>query len=366
MIPKTAAEKNALRRALLAWYRRHARDLPWRRTSDPYRVWLSEIMLQQTRVEAVIPYYERFLAAFPAVRDLAAAPLDRVLKLWEGLGYYSRARNLHTAAQHIVQERGGQFPQTAVEWQALPGIGPYTAGAIASIAFRRRAAALDGNIQRVLARLFCLQESIDAPRTHAELWRCAEDLLPRAAAGDWNQALMELGATVCIPKHPRCLTCPVKNHCAAYARGVQEKLPVRRAKPPVPVREAVAAALEKHGRYLLAKRPSKGLLGGLWQLPSTALEPGQTPAETLAAFLKATFGLKAAVGPPVGTVTHGFTHFTLQLHVHRARILGGKLRKADAVETAWATPAEFEDYAFANADRKALALLRNATPTETI
>src|SRR5215212_5496516 len=212
---------------LLNWYDAHAADLPFRRTHDPYRIWLSEIMLQQTQVTTVIPYFERFLARFPTVESLAAAPLDDVLKLWEGLGYYSRARNLHRAAQHIVTDHGAHFPTTAIELQALPGIGRYTAGAIASIAYNEPVAVLDGNVMRVLTRLYDIADDIAAPATQKRLWTLAESLVPPDHPGNFNQAMMELGRTICKPRQPLCAACPVSAHCLAFQRGVQSERPVK-------------------------------------------------------------------------------------------------------------------------------------------
>jgi A/G-specific adenine glycosylase len=237
--PLSAAEKRRVRAALLRWYRANRRDLPWRRTRDPYRIWLSEILLQQTRVETGLPYYERFVAAFPTVADLAAAPLDRVLKLWDGLGYYTRARNLHRAARLVVHERGGVLPRTAEQWQQLPGIGRYTAGAIASIAFDAAVPVVDGNVKRVFARVFCIERCIDAPAIQTELWRIAADLLPPTAPGDFNQSLMELGARLCTPRKPRCADCPIRRCCAAHAAGAQDRLPRRRPKKRTGSRAAV-------------------------------------------------------------------------------------------------------------------------------
>ncbi|MBI3119584.1 MAG: A/G-specific adenine glycosylase, partial [Candidatus Hydrogenedentes bacterium] len=217
----------AIRRALLAWYRQEARDLPWRRTADPYRIWISEVMLQQTRVDQGLPYYERFLDAFPDLATLAAASEDQVLKAWEGLGYYTRARNLHKTAQTVAEQHGGKLPERAELLQLLPGVGRYTAGAIASICFGERVPVLDGNVKRVLARVHRIEDSIDDPATEKELWILAAELVPPRGPGEFNQSMMELGARLCTPKKPRCEECPVSAHCSAFAAGVQELLPAR-------------------------------------------------------------------------------------------------------------------------------------------
>jgi A/G-specific adenine glycosylase len=254
-------------RDLPRWYRRHHRKLPWRDTRDPYRIWVSEIMLQQTRVETVRPYYTCWLSAFPTIPTLARASDDRVLKLWEGLGYYSRARNLHRAAQAVVHEHGGQLPRTAEGLRRLPGIGRYTAGAIASIAFGERVPLVDGNVARVFARIFAIRANVKSPRTLSSLWSLAENLLPDSAPGDFNQALMELGALVCTPANPQCEICPMRRVCAARARGLVELLPNRGDKPRTVHLVAKAAFVESANRILLKRRPRQGLLANFWELP---------------------------------------------------------------------------------------------------
>ena len=256
-------EAMAFRRALLCWYDREKRELPWRGTREPYRVWLSEIMLQQTRAEAVAPRYEAFLTRFPTVAALAAADEDAVLKAWEGMGYYSRARNLRRAAMEVVR-RGG-FPQSAKELQTLPGVGAYTAAAVASIAFHEAAPALDGNQARVLSRLLAFEETLDTPQ---RLRKPAEALIDRERPGDYNQALMDLGSGICTPRAPKCETCPVAAFCAARAGGDAESYP--RLPPPIARREVEVTVVLAYlgGRVLVRRRPSKGLLAGLWEFPN--------------------------------------------------------------------------------------------------
>ena len=257
--------------ALLAWYRKHKRDLPWRRDAhNPYRVWISEIMLQQTQVATVIPYYERFLAHFPTVRALADANLDDVLKTWEGAGYYARARNLHRAALEIVTRFGGKIPGTVEELLTLPGIGRYTAGAIASISFHRDAPVLDGNVMRVLCRYFNFASDIQSSKTQKELWQLMEMLLPHGRSGDFNQAMMELGATICAPRNPQCAVCPLKRNCIARQKGIQEKLPTKRAKKKLPHHQVAVGIIWKRGKILIAQRHADDLLGGLWIGTETA------------------------------------------------------------------------------------------------
>ncbi|MGH6932619.1 MAG: A/G-specific adenine glycosylase [Dongiaceae bacterium] len=310
-----------LPRRLLAWYDRHGRDLPWRaksgRRSDPYRVWLSEIMLQQTMVATVGPYYLDFLKRWPTVHDLAAAGLDEVLHAWQGLGYYARARNLHRCAQAVSRNHGGRFPGTEPDLRQLPGIGPYTAAAVAAIAFDRPATTMDGNVERVMARLFGVATPL--PKAKPELFRRARSLTPSARPADYAQAIMDLGATVCLPRNPRCQSCPWSSGCLARQRGTQDKLPARLPKPVRPMRYGVVFwTTRSDGAVLLRRRPERGLLGGLMELPST--EWRDRP-------WRAGEGLAAA---PVaadwraldGVVRHGFTHFELSLSLVVGRTKG--------------------------------------------
>ena len=337
--------------SLLAWYDRHRRVLPWRALPsdavDPYRVWLSEIMLQQTTVAAVGPYYERFLVRWPTIEMLACAELDDVLHAWQGLGYYARARNLHACARAVVA-RGG-FPDTEAGLRTLPGVGAYTAAAIAAIAFGRRAAAVDGNAERVLARLYAVRTPLPAakPRLHDD----ALALVPAGRPGDFAQALMDLGATVCTPKQPRCGVCPWQTCCRAAAQGIAEKLPRRAAKPTKPRRHGVAFwAVNEAGAVLLRRRPPKGLLGGMMEVPSTEwrITPWDDREATKAAPLKARWRRLP------GTVAHGFTHFDLELVILTATA------KGTAVDDGiWVTPARFKDHALPSVMKKVIAWARS-------
>ncbi|MFF2885387.1 A/G-specific adenine glycosylase [Paenibacillus sp. NPDC057967] len=268
--------KQYFSRELLAWYQRGNRDLPWRRNKDPYRIWVSEIMLQQTRVDTVIPYFERFMANFPTVQALAEAPEDEVLKCWEGLGYYSRARNLQAGARMVMERYNGIIPDDKDSVAGLKGVGPYTTGAIMSIAFNRPEPAVDGNVMRVLSRYFCLEDDIAKPSTRVGIEKLAASLIPEGAAGDFNQALMELGALVCTPKSPSCLPCPVMEHCAARMEGRETELPIKsKAKPPrQEYRLAVIVeGTGKHaGKVLVRQRPETGLLAQMWELPHLLLD----------------------------------------------------------------------------------------------
>ena len=299
---------------LLAWYDRHRRELPWRASSgdatDAYRVWLSEIMLQQTTVTTVAPYFERFVTRWPDVGSLAAASLDEVLQEWQGLGYYARARNLHACARAIIDRHGGIFPATLSALRALPGIGDYTAAAIAAIAFNQRVAAVDGNVERVVARVYAVGEPM--PAAKPRLRALATALLPNRRAGDFAQAMMDLGATICTPRRPRCVLCPWRGACAAAARGIASDFPVLADKPERPLRYGIAFWITRRdGAVLLRRRPEKGLLGGMIEIPST---PWRAAPWTLAEAVN-TAPVEALWAPLPGMVRHGFTHFRLELSV---------------------------------------------------
>jgi A/G-specific adenine glycosylase len=345
------------RALLLDWYRANRRDLPWRRTRDPYAIWISEAMLQQTRVETVIPYYERFLERFPDVLALASADLDDVLGAWSGLGYYSRARNLKRAAEQLARERGGALPSEAAALRELPGVGRYTAGAIASIAFDRPEPVLDGNVMRVLARLLDLREDVTRPATARRLWQEAAALARGPSPGELNQALMELGATLCTPRAPRCPDCPLARRCRAHRAGDPESLP-RKARKPAPRRmEAVAALCVRRGRALAVRRPPHGLLGGLWELPGGELAPRERPAAGLLRALRERVGLRVARLEPAGAVEHAFTHRRLRLHVFRCEGTAGRTRLAGFDAHRWLSPAQLGLLPQAAVTRKALALV---------
>jgi A/G-specific adenine glycosylase len=341
---------------LLAWYRRERRDLPWRRTRDPWAIWVSETMLQQTRVETVIPYYERFLARFPTVAALADADTDELMQHWAGLGYYSRARNLRAAAERVVSEHGGRVPDRVEALLELPGVGRYTAGALASIAFDRPAPVVDGNVARVLARLLDLSLDVASPAGQRRLWSEAEALVAGDAPGELNQALMELGALVCTPRAPRCAQCPLRRRCRGRAAGRAEALPVKAPKAAPREVEAVAALLVRGGRALAVRRPPRGLLGGLWELPGGELAPDETPRSGLARLLRECVGLAAVAPTPIGVVMHGFTHRKLRLHVFRAEAPAGHVRRSGLDAHRWLAPSALGTLPLSALARKALAL----------
>ncbi len=321
------------RQALLAWYDRVRRELPWRSGRDPYRVWLSEVMLQQTRVDVVLPYFERFTARFPTVESLAAAAADEVLAHWSGLGYYRRARQLHAAARQVV-ERGG-FPRTVEGWRELPGVGDYTAAAVASICFGAAVPVLDGNVARVLARVLALGDAAGAA-ARRRLLAAAADLVDSARPGDSNQALMELGATLCTPRRPSCPGCPLLPCCRAAAAGEAERFPAPRPRRPAEPRRLLAAVAESAGRVLLVRRPQDAsLLAGTWEVPW--IEPGRSAVGgrvAPAALLAERYGGRWRLSPELARVRHTVTFRALEVAVHRAEVEpGGEL--AEGIEAAW-------------------------------
>jgi A/G-specific adenine glycosylase len=338
---------------LLSWYELNRRDLPWRRQPSPYAVWVSEIMLQQTRVETVIPYFQRWMQRFPNVETLAQASLQEVLSAWEGLGYYSRARNLHKAAQTIVDQYGGRLPDEAQTLRSLPGIGRYTAGAIASIAFGRDAPALDGNIRRVLARLDNMNVPARSPAGERRLWELATKLLPVGRAGDFNQALMDLGATLCTPQAPDCQRCPVSTDCAAYQLGRQEKLPVIARRGAIPHHTVTAAVIQRDGQVLITQRPSNGLLGGLWEFPGGKLQPGEDLATCLQREIKEELEVEIRVGEAFGEYRHAYTHFRVTLHAFLCYLCDGSPPKAVQVQDLrWVKAEELANYPMGKIDRQ--------------
>jgi A/G-specific adenine glycosylase len=339
-------------RRLLDWYAGAARSLPFRGHPDPYAVWVSEIMLQQTRVETVIPYFNRWMSRFPSIAALAAADEQEVLQAWEGLGYYSRARNLHRAARQVVSEYGGELPPTRAELEQLPGIGRYTAGAIASIAFGQDEPALDGNIRRVFARLYDLAIPARSPQGDRLLWGYVRDNLPPGQAGDFNQAVMDLGATICTPRSPRCLICPVSENCLARANGTQEQRPVLPERKATPHITVTAAVLARGGQVLLAQRPADGLLGGMWEFPGGKQEPGETLPECLAREIREELGIPIQVGEAFGVYEHGYTHFHVTLHAFRCRLAGEEPQALHAAQIRWVRPDEMKDYPMGKIDRR--------------
>ena len=346
-----------IRRALPRWYRRHGRDLPWRRTSDPYAVWVAEVMLQQTQVATVRPYFERFMRRFPDVGSLARARPDAVLKAWEGLGYYGRARNLHRAAGQVAGKLGGRLPRTARELRRLAGIGPYTAGAIASIAFGADEPVLDGNVARVLCRVFAVGGDAKSSRVRRRLWSLAEALLPAGRAGAFNQALMDLGATVCVPRGPGCARCPLARACRARERGRQDRFPGRSPRRAIPHETAVVGLIRRRGRLLIDRRRDEGLLGGLWEFPGGKVRRGESLAAALRREVAEEVGLRVRAGRKLTVVRHAYSHFTVTLHAFECAGAAGRARAIACAAVRWVRPSELGRYAFPAATRRIIAAL---------
>jgi len=344
-------------RLLLSWYADNARSLPWRGLNDPYAVWVSEIMLQQTRVDTVGPYYHRWMGRFPTVQSLAQADQQEVLQLWEGLGYYSRARNLHQAARLVVERYGGKLPSTRTEPESLPGIGRYTAAAIASIAYGADEPALDGNIRRVIARVFDVQLPARSSEGEARLLELLNENLPVGKVSEFNQALMDLGATICSPRAPQCGRCPVEHLCQAHLLGIEAERPVLVSKPAVPHYTVTAAVIRREGLVLIARRPANGLLGGLWEFPGGKVEQGEALQEGLRREIGEELGAQIEVGNELGVFKHVYTHFKVTLHAFYCQLIQGEPRAIEASELRWVQPAELGDYPMGKIDRQIACLL---------
>jgi A/G-specific adenine glycosylase len=345
---------DVLQVALLTWAQGRRPHLPWRGETDPYRIWVSEIMLQQTRASAVAPYYLRFLERFPTVQALAAAPMDEVLRIWEGLGYYARARSLHAAAQIVVTRHAGSLPSDIAGLRALPGVGDYTAGAIASLAFGIAEPALDGNGRRVLARLGAVRGDPASPTVQRRLWELARRLLPAATPGAFNVALMDLGAEVCTPRSPACGACPWSAHCLALAGGLVDQLPERTAKRPLPHYDMVGGLISRGDQVLIARRPASGLLGGLWALPGGRKLDGETLADALTRTVREGLGVTVAVGAPILSVNHGYTHFRITLHAFHCQWVAGEPQPLAYDTGRWVTVDELASFAFPVTERKVI------------
>jgi A/G-specific adenine glycosylase len=352
-------DRSTFRRRLLAWYAQHARDLPWRRFRDPYRVWLSEVMLQQTTVAAVKPYFERFLAAFPTVDHLAAASEQQVLRLWEGLGYYRRARGLHAAAKHIVDELAGEFPCDVPGLMALPGIGRYTAGAIVSIAYDKPAPILEANTIRLFARLIGYRDDPTKTAGQKLLWQTAEDLLPRKDVARFNQSLMELGSLVCTPIAPKCDVCPVSAHCTAFALGLQAKIPAQSRKIAFTALREAAVVVRKNGAVLVRQCGADERWAGLWDFPRFVIE-SEGPLfirDELAAKVREQTGVDIDAGNLLTTLKHGVTRYRITLECYEARALRGRVRSTKERPVRWLSVGELTDLPLSVTGRKLAKLL---------
>lgn len=336
---------------LLSWYYQSGRSLPWRSNPQPYPVWVSEIMLQQTRVETVIPYFERWMARFPDIGALARAPLQEILSAWEGLGYYSRARSLHKSAQIILSDYDGKLPNQLEELKRLPGIGAYTAAAILSIAYGLDVPAVDSNIRRVYSRLFDISEPVKSTGFETLVNNIAGETLPPGKAGDFNQALMDLGAVICLPASPRCADCPVKNACQAFNHGTQDKRPVMFPKKATPFFLVTAAVIWRDNKVLIARRPEKGLLGGLWEFPGGKVEADESLPQALVREIHEELGAAIKVGDPCGVFRHAYTHFRIELHAFLCELQEGEPAALHASEIRWVEKKVLGDFPMGKVDR---------------
>jgi A/G-specific adenine glycosylase len=354
-MPTNPPTKHGFAHALVAWYKTQHRDLPWRNTNNAYHIWLSEIMLQQTQVKTVIDYYHRFLANYPTIGSLAQADPNQLMKQWEGLGYYARCRNLQKAAQQIMDHHGGEFPKTLPEAEALPGIGRSTAGAILTFAYGQKHPLLDGNVKRVLSRVFDIDQDIQQTAVIHQMWQASAELL--AESDDpyhYNQAIMELGATVCLPQNPRCLLCPVKQHCTAYAQGTQHERPVKASRKATPHYHIGVGVIWHENRILIQQRPEEGLLGNLWEFPGGKQEANEPIEETVRREIEEELDIAVEVGELIATVKHAYSHFKITLHAYHCRYRSGEPQPKACQAWKWVMPEELTTYAFPKANKTVL------------
>lgn len=347
------SETRAMRSELLRWFDAHRREMPWRQTKDPYSIWLSEIMLQQTRVDQAMPYYLRFMERFPTVHDLAAADQHDVLMLWEGLGYYSRGRNLHKAAKKVAFELGGAFPADYQGLLTLPGIGPYTAAAVASIVYGQPHAVVDGNVIRVISRLIGLTDDVRKASSLQAIKDAAQELIDPQNPGDFNQALMELGSLVCTPRNPACSSCPWSVQCQAYRTVQTDVIPYKAKKAPVPHHHiAIGIVEDGQGRLLISRRREDAMLGGLWEFPGGKLETDETPEQAVVREMEEEVGIRVTVTAPFIQIKHAYSHFKITLHSFRCRWVEGEATALSGTELRWVRPEELTDFPFPKANRK--------------
>ena len=346
-----------IRKKLLVWYDKTKRNLPWRNTKDPYSIWVSEIMLQQTQVKTVIPYYERWIKTLPTIDKLAKAPEQKILKLWEGLGYYSRVKNLKKSAKIICKEMNGKLPKTVKDLQNLPGVGRYTAGAISSIAFGLKAPVLDGNVKRVLSRLFCINDNGETSASENRLWNKADYLLSARRPGDFNQALMELGATICIPKSPLCQQCPLRTICQAFLKNCVNKFPPSKKKVPSKKIEVSAGIIIKNKKVYIQQRAKDGLMGGLWEFPGGKREKGESPEECLKREIQEELGVTVASLNKVMTIKHTYTQFRVTLNVFNCKLEKKKIQPDSCNQWKWVSLSSLKKYPFPAANVKIVKYL---------
>ncbi len=346
-----------IRTSLTSWYVKNKRDLPWRKTRDPYAIWVSEVMLQQTQVNTVIPYYEKFLASFPDIDTLARADMAEVLKKWEGLGYYARARHLHQAANILLKDFHGKIPRSYDDIHRLPGVGNYIASAVLSIAFGLPHAAVDGNVKRVLSRLLLLYDPVNMPSAHNIFKKWAGILLDRKNPGTFNQALMELGALVCTPKNPGCGKCPVQDLCAAFQDNVTDHYPKRIKTGRIPEYHIAVGVVFKKDRVLITRRKPMGLLGGLWEFPGGKVKKDEAPEQACVRELREEVNLDVRVDKFVTQIRHAYTHFKIVMDVFTCRYVSGRIRLNGPADFKWIKLSRIDKYAFPKANHKFLPAL---------
>ncbi len=354
---------SCIRKRLQAWYADNHRKLPWRETPEPYPIWVSEVMLQQTQVKTVLAYYDRFLKRFPTIQSLARADQQDVLKLWEGLGYYSRARNFHKAAIQVYSQHSGQIPADWNTFRQLPGVGDYIASAVLSIAFNQPFAVVDGNVKRVISRLFAMDTPVNGSRAHVAFQGPATALLDRNAPGVFNQAMMELGALICKPVKPVCARCILDQFCAAFASHQVDVYPKRVKALPVPLYPVVAGVVYHQGRILITQRKPEGFLGGLWEFPGGKIQEGESPADACVREIKEETGVLARIVSHLCQVKHAYTHFKIQMQVFVCHAISGAVRLNGPVDFRWIAPDDMDLYPFPGANHKFLGLLQGTEHT---
>jgi len=345
---------------LMNWYKNHQRLLPWRKTSNPYYIWVSEVMLQQTQVNTVIPYYLRFIDRYPTIKNLADSSLQHVLKVWEGLGYYSRARNFHKAARIVIINYRGKIPEDPSEFRKLPGVGDYIVAAVQSISFQQPLAVVDGNVKRVLARIFQMKEPVNSSKVHKKFKNRADNLLLTSHPGTFNQAMMELGAVICKPSQPICKYCPVQKFCSSFKKSTTHLFPKRLSTKPAPVYHIAAAVIRKNGRLLITRRKSDGLLGGLWEFPGGKVLINESPEITCVREVKEEVNLKINVDSHLTQVRHAYSHFKIKLDVYLCTYVSGKIKLNGPVDNKWIFPSKIQDYPFPKANHKFFPALFDA------
>lgn len=346
-----------IQKRLIKWYYDYHRRLPWRQTDNPYQIWVSEVMLQQTQIKTVLPYYQRFIIHFPDIEALANSDLQKVLKVWEGLGYYARARNLHRAAKIIHEEYTGKFPDRLETIQKLPGVGDYIAAAVLSIAFDQPYAVVDGNVKRVLARLYEISEPVNKSSSHKTFKGVADGLLDRRRPGIFNQAMMELGALVCKPKNPACSRCPIRSSCRTDRAGITNEFPKRIQTPKTPVHHIAVGVVYKNNHMLITQRKPEGLLGGLWEFPGGKIRQHERPEKACIREIKEEVNLNVTVTGHIAQIKHAYTHFRILMDVFSCRYVSGRVKLNGPVDFRWITRREIEQYPFPKANHKFIALL---------